>query len=513
MKQRSSQTSTGETPAEAGRLKLITSDDSARWHVPVLVLLASVVFLWRLGAVSLADWDEAIYAQVSKEMLRGGDWLTPRWNGELWFEKPPLLMWTTAVFYRLFGVGEFWSRAASAFSGVGVVVLTYSMGRLVYGRRVGFLAALVLLTSYQFVSAGRFGTIDMLLTLFTYLAVYAYLRLLAGGDGRWWYLLWLGCALALMSKGAAGWVAPVSIALALLLNGSASWASMRSSHFWQGLVLALAVVLPWHLLMYARYGQAFVGEYVGYHVVARSTRALEGHAESYLFYLARLVDGFFPWVLLLPFAVVAAARENMRRRSHARTLLRPHSLVLLLLPALVFLFYTAIPTKLLWYILPVYPACALLVAAFAGRAYARRPRVVLSVCALFVLVGGAYCLLLISLRQRGDEPLARLARLARRADAGDREALLLFSDAEPLYRPAALFYSDRPLRQVYSKQIPASQGARRYYDFQSLHEAAGDSQQRIILRRDDIERLSAQYEIRVLAEADALVYATVKRKE
>ena len=82
--------------------------------VSLLVLVAAFVLLWKLGAGSLAAWDEAIYAQVSKEMARGNDWLTPRWEYQLWFEKPPLFMWITALCYRLFGVSEFWARAPSA---------------------------------------------------------------------------------------------------------------------------------------------------------------------------------------------------------------------------------------------------------------------------------------------------------------------------------------------------------------------------------------------------------------
>jgi 4-amino-4-deoxy-L-arabinose transferase-like glycosyltransferase len=95
-----------------------------------LVLIACLALLWKLGAGSLAAWDEAIYAQVSKEMARGSGWLTPHWQNNLWFEKPPLLMWITALFYRVFGVSEFWARAPSALSGIVLVALTYSIGKL-----------------------------------------------------------------------------------------------------------------------------------------------------------------------------------------------------------------------------------------------------------------------------------------------------------------------------------------------------------------------------------------------
>ena len=130
----------------------------------LLILIATFSFLWKLGAGSLAAWDEAIYAQVSKEIAQSGYWLTLHWEYQPWFEKPPLFMWITAFFYRLFGVSEFWARLPSALSGIALVGVTYLIGKLTSGKRVGFLAALILLTCYHFLSFSRFGTMDVMLT-------------------------------------------------------------------------------------------------------------------------------------------------------------------------------------------------------------------------------------------------------------------------------------------------------------------------------------------------------------
>src|SRR5829696_3614120 len=96
----------------------------------ILVLLAAFMLLWGLGQSSLRDFDEAIYAQVSKEIVQSGDWLTLRWEYKPWFDKPPLSMWVTAAFYQLFGINELWSRAASAFAGIGLIIITYLIGEL-----------------------------------------------------------------------------------------------------------------------------------------------------------------------------------------------------------------------------------------------------------------------------------------------------------------------------------------------------------------------------------------------
>jgi 4-amino-4-deoxy-L-arabinose transferase-like glycosyltransferase len=496
------------TPAKSADGKLSTPGGSKLFDALAIASVASVVLLVKLGAGSLAAWDEAIYAEVSKEMARGGDWLTPHWAHQPWFEKPPLLVWTTAFFFELFGVSEFWARAASALSGVALVVVTYLAARLAYDRRVGLLAAGVLLTSYHFLSFARFGTTDVMLALFTTLAVYGHLRLQrGGGDPRWWYLVWLAVALALMLKGAGGLVAPAAVALALALDRRLG-ASLRSRHFRAGCVIALLIVAPWHVLMLARYGRAFADEYVGYHVVARLTRPLEGHASGYLYYAARLFDGFFPWCLLAPFALVSGARESVKGETLSR--------VFLIVAALVFVVYTLIPTRRPWYLVPAYPALAILVAAFVVRLYrARRScpvhrRVVAAACALLLVVGGAYSALSIYLNHEADAPLAKLSRLG--AGAGGDEPLVLFSEAEPFYAQTALFYSDRPVRQAYAASKPPGEDAKRYVDYESLDDVLGGETRRIILSRDDAARLSAGYDIKVIAEAEPLVYAMIRRK-
>ncbi|MGB3693923.1 MAG: glycosyltransferase family 39 protein [Spirulinaceae cyanobacterium] len=236
-------------------LSKLTPFQNFHWQIPVLLVLSAIVLLWKLGQGSLKDWDEAIYAQIAKEIVQSGDWLTLHWGYYPWFHKPPLFMWVTALFYRLFEVNEFWARAASAFSGISLVILTYLLGKLVYDKTAGFFAAIVLLTSYRFVGYSRFGTTDMMLALFVYLAVYAYLKL-KDEQPKWWYLVWVACGLAFMTKGIASLVAPITIFLALLLEKKLI-STIKTKHFWQGFILASILVLPWHLAVYFQHGQVF----------------------------------------------------------------------------------------------------------------------------------------------------------------------------------------------------------------------------------------------------------------
>ncbi|MEK6283872.1 MAG: glycosyltransferase family 39 protein [Acidobacteriota bacterium] len=476
----------------------------------LLVLISAFALLWKLGTGSLAAWDEAIYAQVSKEIVRSGDWLTLHWEYQPWFEKPPLFMWITALFSRLFGVSELWARVPSALSGIALIGVTYLVGKFTYGKRVGFLAAVILLTCYHFLSFSRFGTMDVMLALFTYLAFYAYLRLNLNNENQnWWYVVWSSCALALMVKGAGGIIAPAAIVLALVFDKRFSDA-IRSRHFWQGVLLAFLLVAPWHILMYVWYGRPFIAEYIGYHVIARSTRTLEGHASGYFYYLGKLVDGFFPWCLLVPFAVVSIIRRTLIDQSR--------SWVLLLLSALVFGLYTVIPTRRPWYIVPLYPALAILIAVFIRNLYRdhqSRPiyrRAITAACAVLIIVGGSYSFVSLYFNHKPEEPVAKLSRLAQSTSPDDKDSLVLLSGVEPFYAQAPLFYSNRPVQQTYTSSEPASEDARRYVNYENLAEVTRASTKRIILRKEDIPRLSLDYDIHVLGEDGPLAYATIRRK-
>ena len=505
------------------------------WPIIVLISLAAPFLLWGLGQGSLIGWDEAIYAQVSKEMTQTGDWLTPHWEYKPWFHKPPLLMWLTAIFYRVFEVSEFWSRAASAFSGIGLVVTVYLVGKFLYDMHVGFFAAVILLTSYHFVDYARFGTTDIMLTLFTFVAVYAYLRLKEGSQ-KWWYVVWAACACALMTKGVAGVIASAVIILALL-SDRRFVATAQSKHFWQGLLLAAAIVAPWHILMFAKHGRVFLEEYVGYHVIARSTRVIEGHGGGRFYYIDELQKFFYPWYYLTPFALAISIKENLQGQSRSR--------ILLLLVVMVFGIYTAAQSKLSWYILPVYPALSILVASVGTQAFRTSESLAFSalvvgtlvvaliaplkivllcgsvgvfaivfstairrhayqwtafvMCAFFLAVSLHY---LRPVFRTTVSPVAKLARIAGSTSPGDREPLIVFSRStrpSDYSDPAALFYSNRPI--LLARTLEDVNG------FTKDHQV-----KRIILKKNDIEPLAKDYEVNVLAESEPDVYATIKHR-
>jgi len=231
------------------------------WILLLLVVLASGgVLLWGLGAGRLVDWDEGFYAEVAREILETGDWITLRWNDQKFFDQPPLLMWLTALTFQLNGVSEFSARLPSALAGVGVVLLTFLIARRVGDPATGVVAAVVLLTSRHFVVQARQGMIDVLLTFWICLAVYAYL-LVQEGHPRFWLVVGIAGGLAVLTKSAAGLAAPAALLASITVERRIR-TTFRSRAFWMALGLAALVILPWHVMAYMRNGEEFAARYL-----------------------------------------------------------------------------------------------------------------------------------------------------------------------------------------------------------------------------------------------------------
>ncbi len=309
------------------------------------VVLACVVLLTLLGHKPLTNWDEAIYAEVSREMLTTG-WMAPHWNGPVWLEKPPLMLWITAAFFKLFGVNEFWARAGSALSGVATVGLLHRWLLRRNGHLAAWLCTMILLSTFGFLHVCRVGEMDVLLSLGCCVALCG-LAAVGEGERHGWYAFFAGFAIAAMTKGAASVVLPLTGAVLVLVD---RWSKRRfAQEFWLGLLLFVGIVLPWHLMMWLQFRRQFLSEYLGYHVLARAAHPLEGHVTQWWFYLWVMFVSAMPWVLLYPLALCAA----LRRRD-----LRAWAVF----PLVVVVFFSVVRTRLPHYVAPAYPAMAVLTA-------------------------------------------------------------------------------------------------------------------------------------------------------
>jgi uncharacterized membrane protein len=334
------------------------------WLLVGIAVLATIALFYRLGATSLNGNDEAIYAQVAKQILHTHNWITLSWytDSYKWFDKPPLYMWMTAILFKLFGTTAFWARFVSAVAGVGVAITTFLLGRRLFDQSVGAAAALIVVLNLLFLTYGRSGMLDTLLTLCFCAALFSYLK--AESDTRWWMVVGIFLGLGIMTKGAAAITIVLTLAAIVAVSGRAR-RTLRCHYFWYGLGLALVIALPWHLLAWDANGTPFLNNYFGYNVIKRASQPIEGHIGTSGYYLGTLQSYFQPWFLFIPFAMAYAMQQLYERK---KQFLVPF--VSALVP---FLFFSlAVQTKLDWYIVPMLPGLAILIAVFVIGAYRER---------------------------------------------------------------------------------------------------------------------------------------------
>lgn len=338
------------------------------WRPALLLAGAVLAALLSLAPrTTLWDRDEPRYAQAAVEMVRSGDLLVPTFNGELRAKKPVLVTWLMAASVGLLGPTELSVRLFSAIGIAVAVLLTALAGGRLLGPGAGLLSGAVLATSPLVVVQGLAATTDAVLLAFVTLSIALVARNLSEGPGPW-RTAGLGFALggALLTKGPVGLLVPILVAggaLALLPSAAGG----RRAHV-RSLLLAsllgLALLAAWFLPANAATGGRFLEIGLGREVLHRASAPMEGHGGGFLlslpYYLPVLLLGLFPWSVHLPAAFLTAFR---RRREGG---LAPGLLLAWVVAPLVL--FTLVATKLPHYVLPVFPALALLVGWFLDRA-------------------------------------------------------------------------------------------------------------------------------------------------
>jgi 4-amino-4-deoxy-L-arabinose transferase-like glycosyltransferase len=352
-----------------------------------------------LGVRALWSPDEGRYAEIPREMVASGDWVTPRLDGIKYFEKPALFYWLQAIAIELFGLREWALRLWLAVFAAAGCLAVYAAGRRLFGRRAGLLAAAVLATSPLYYFLSQSLTLDMAVSVLlsaTLLAALLGLEAPAGGGRR--TLLWsayAGAALATLTKGLIGFLLPGLIVLvwvALLRR----WRQLRPLYLPSGVAIFLAVALPWHVLV-ARANPGFLHFYFVHEQLLRYATTIHARYQPFWFFVPVLLAGMVPWTAFLPRALA------LRRGDPGR----PGAIFLVLWAGLVLAFFSASSSKLIPYILPCAPPLALLVGRALDQAWDEgRGR-----------LRGAYAFLLAS-----GVGLAIAIAAAPRALAGNREA-------------------------------------------------------------------------------------------
>lgn len=368
-------------------------------HIVLLGILLAMSYIFLMfgnDIVSLTHPDEVFYIQSSKEMLAHNSWLTPMIFDSVQFEKPFLSFALFNLAIKVFGLtpfaGRFWP---SAFGMFGIGAVYWIAWTLFKRKRLAFLSGIILMSSFIYLALSRAVLTDMIFSVIVAVSIgffcYAYYSRKYKNAGIIWCCVI--AAIAVLTKGLLGFLFPFStIAIFLLYKKDLSFLKCRAT-LW-GILLFLAVALPWHILMYARHGEWFLQEYF-YNVHWRRILASE-HArlDNWYFYIMLMFVGVIPWFLFW----IPAAR-SIFRQFKKKMAERDKLFFLLAWIGSVYIFIQPAHSKLASYIFPVFPAIAIILAYAVNAALERAddgedPRLfkvcayIMSVLLVGVAIGG-----------------------------------------------------------------------------------------------------------------------------
>ncbi len=333
----------------------------------LILLLIGSLFLAGLGNAPLIDPDEGRYAEIPREMMAAGDFVTPTLNYVKYFEKPPMLYWANAASMFIFGKNEFAARLPSALAGLLTILLVYLAGRKFYNRRTGLISAIILGSSAGFLMQSRIILTDMLLTFFLSMALFSFMmgvRRSTSSKRFWFNLFFAASALALLTKGLIGMLIPGMIIFWYLLI-SKQWKLLFKIPWISGILIFLAISVPWFLLVSMKNPEFphffFIHEHFN-----RFTSKVHGRYQPFWYFIPVIVGILFPWFTHIPAAIYAGWRRWKSSRDNP-------DLFLILWFILPFLFFSISSSKLVPYMLPVCPPIALLVASRFSAAIEKEP--------------------------------------------------------------------------------------------------------------------------------------------
>jgi len=358
---------------------LLNQREEKLWNVSlagVLLAAAAIYLTCVISPPSLMDDVDAVQAQIARNMLTSGDWVTARIDGVVYFEKSPLIYWLIAISFKIFGVHDWAARVPIALSSIGLVWLTAVFGKWAFGKRAGLCAGLVMATCAGLWLFTRILIPDVMLTFTVALAMWAFLRVFDEEEKHpriWAYVFAASLGVGLLLKSLIAIVFPIAAGLLFLLftRQLFSWDAWKRLHPIAGTAILLLIAAPWHILATIRNPpyfawtlQSMAGHYHGflwfYFINEQLLRFLNlRYPRDYntvprvWFWLFHLI-WFFPWSVYLP-AIAKLSFKPVDRAGRTR-------LLALCWAGFVLIFFTFSTTQE-YYSMPCYPAVALLLAS------------------------------------------------------------------------------------------------------------------------------------------------------
>lgn len=406
-------------------------------HFLLLAIFSFLILFVNLHRGDLSGYDDALYAHEAKEMVLSGDWWNIRFNGHLNFEYPPMFIWLEAVSLRVFGFNDFAAKAPSALLGFGTILLLYFLTReLSDDAWLPLLAMLVLMSTQYFMKYARHAMTDVPFTFFLTLATFFYTKGLR--NPRYLVLCGVPVAFAVLTRSVIGFI-PLGIFVIHLIL-SKRFELLRSRHLIAGFLLAFSLPLIWYISQFHSHGINFVTSHFSFIATKISSgKAFNGWEIilSSIEYPKLLLKLYWPW---LPFMLVGLAiqlKAMIQRRDSFATLLVIW-VVCIILP------FSLAEAKVLRYIMPVFPAFAILSAVSLNQLIpSARKEMVFRVLYLLGCLFVVYAALFPTTKLRASD-MRKLAPIAQAYTAWDQRILIYtYGETHWNYQNQFLWYGDR----------------------------------------------------------------------
>ncbi len=324
-----------------------------------LLILCYFIFFFNIGNYALMDVDETRYVSMARDMFHTKDFMTLYLNGEYFFEKPPLYFWGECLSFALFGkVTEFTARFPVALYGTLSTLLVYFTGKKIVSRRYGFISALILATTLEFVMLAKFAILDIVVTTcIGFSVMFGFLTQFVSDKNKkyMWWMFYIFSGLAVMAKGIPGFIVPFAIMFFVTIANKTFKQVFKPQYMLPGFVLFFLIVLPWHLVMLKLHDPLFFNEYIMKHHINRFFSSSQIDREQpFYFYFITVLWGLIPWV----FSAIAVGVTKLKSFKKFAVEEMTNSQKFLMFNAIAFivtmLFFSSSSTKLITYILPVY---------------------------------------------------------------------------------------------------------------------------------------------------------------
>ena len=335
-----------------------------------ILLTVYLLYFHNLWNYELLDVDETRYVDMSKTMFYTHDYLTLYLNGNYFFEKPPLYFWLENVSFLVFNsINEFSARIPGVIEGLLTGLILYiAVFKFTKDKFLALISSLILLSFAEFIILSKIAILDILLASTVSISILFGLITFAVSDKNkkfFWWGFYLFCALAVLAKGLPGLIIPFFAMFLIGIYTKKLKEYFKLQYFLVGILIFLIVVLPWHVIMFKIHDPLFFNEYIMKHHIARFLGGeVIGRDAPFWFYIPVLIWGSLPYAASF-IAMLVDKAKHFRFKKYDESDLKGQFLILCAICAFaIFLFFESSKTKLVTYILPIYPFLAVILGEY-----------------------------------------------------------------------------------------------------------------------------------------------------